>query len=141
MEESAVLEELIEGIEVTVPILDQSALPAIEIRLPTNAEFNYENKYNGQTQEICPPASLTQDQHQDAQYLAEKVHKIMNCQHLSRVDMIMSPDGSFKVLEINTIPGLTDQSLYPKSAAAVGINMPALVKKFVDLVTRDYKLD
>lgn len=140
LENDAVLEELAEGIEITVPILDQTALPAIEVRPPEGGEFDYENKYNGQSAELCPPPSLPPEQHQKAQRLAEKVHKTMDCRHLSRVDTIMRPDGSFVVLEINTIPGLTDQSLYPKAAAVSGLSMPELVKKFVELVKRDYSI-
>jgi D-alanine-D-alanine ligase len=52
----------------------------------------------------------------------------------------MRADGSFVVLEINTMPCLTDQSLYPKSAAVAGMSMPELVKKFVELVRRDHNL-
>jgi D-alanine-D-alanine ligase len=140
MENDAVLEELIVGIEITVPILDQTALPALEVRPPEGGEFDYENKYNGRSAELCPPPSISEEQHQAAQRLAEQVHKTMNCRHLSRVDTIMRPDGSFVVLEINTIPGLTNQSLYPKSAAVSGMPMPQLVKKFVELVQRDYSL-
>lgn len=140
LEDDAVIEELIEGIEITVPILDQSALPALEVKPPDGKEFDYENKYNGQSQELCPPPSLTDKQHKDSQALAERVHKLMDCRHLSRVDTIMRLDGSFVVLEINTIPGLTDQSLYPKSAQTAGINMPRLVQQFVDLIKQDYSL-
>lgn len=140
MENDVVLESLVEGIEITIPILDQSALPAIEVRPPEGGEFDYENKYNGQSTELCPPPSLSAEQHEKVQKLAEKVHKAMGCRHLSRVDTIMRPDGSFVVLEINTIPGMTGQSLYPKSAAVAGFDMPQLIKKFVNLVRRDYNL-
>lgn len=137
MEKEAVIEELVEGIEVTVPILDQSALPPIEIHPPEHGEFDYENKYNGKSQELCPPPSLTQGQIDDAKKLAENVHRAVACRHLSRVDFIMRPDGSFVVLEINTIPGMTDQSLYPKAAAVAGISMSELVRRFVDMAVRD----
>jgi D-alanine-D-alanine ligase len=140
LENDAVVEALIEGIEITVPILDQTAMPALEVRPPEGGEFDYENKYNGQSQELCPPPSISSEQHQSAQRLAEQVHKVMGARHLSRVDTIMRPDGSFVVLEINTIPGLTDQSLYPKSAAVAGMSMPQLVKTFVELVRRDNNL-
>src|SRR4029077_2788792 len=100
LENDAALEELVEGIEITIPILDQSALPAIEVRPPRGGEFDYENKYNGQSDELCPPPSLSEEQHGAAQKLAEEVHKLMECRHLSRVDTIMRPDGLFVVLEI-----------------------------------------
>lgn len=140
LENDAVIEELVEGIEITVPIFDKTALPAIEVRPPDGGEFDYENKYNGKSAELCPPPSLSEEQHKNAQQLAERVHAFMECRHLSRVDTIMKPDGSLVVLEINTIPGLTDQSLYPKSAAVAGMTMPQLVTKFAELVKRDYNL-
>lgn len=134
MEQVAVIEELVKGVEVTVPILDQKALPAIEVQPPEGGFFDYINKYNGKTKELCPPPSLSNEQHSKAKHLAEQVHRLMKCRHLSRVDLIMRPDGSFVVLEINTIPGMTDQSLYPKSAMVAGINMPELIKTFVKLI-------
>jgi D-alanine-D-alanine ligase len=140
LENDAVLESLVEGIEITVPILDQTSLPALEVRPPEGGEFDYENKYNGRSAELCPPPSLSEEQHSAAQRLAEAVHKTMGCRHLSRVDTIMRPDGSFVVLEINTMPGLTDQSLFPKSANVSGLTMPQLAERFADMVKRDYHL-
>ncbi len=141
MENEAVLEELIKGVEITIPILDQTALPPIEVVPPEGGEFDYENKYNGASAELCPPPSLTREQIKNAQKIAQQVHKAMSCRHLSRADTIMRPDGSFIVLEINTIPGLTNQSLYPKAAAEAGIMMPELVAHFVDLLKRDFKIE
>lgn len=140
LDEQAVIEDLVEGVEITVPILDRSALPIIEIRPPEGKEFDYENKYNGQSRELCPPPSLNEQQIAKANQISEAVHKTMNCRHFSRVDLIMRPDSSFVVLEINTIPGMTNQSLYPKSAAIAGLPMPELIKKFVELIKRDYSI-
>lgn len=140
MEDRAILEELIEGIEITVPILDKKALPVIEIVPPTDGEFDYDNKYNGLTQEIVPPKNVSIEIQEEAQRLTEKCHQIMGCRHLSRTDFMLDDNGKLFALEINTIPGLTNQSLYPKSAAVAGISMPQLVKKFVEMVIRDYKL-
>lgn len=140
LENEAVLEDLIEGTEVTVPVLDQTALPVIEIVPPEGLEFDYENKYNGLTAEICPPQSVSAELQAKAQQLSEQVHKVMGCRHLSRVDIMLDRRDNPFILEINTIPGLTDQSLYPKSAAVAGLSMPQLVKKFTELVRRDYNL-
>lgn len=140
MESEAVLEELIEGTETTVPILDQQALTPIEIIPPEGVEFDYENKYNGRTQELCPPDSIPDDIQRKCMDLAERVHTAMDCRHLSRVDIMIGSGGRLVVLEINTIPGLTDQSLYPKSAAVSGMDMPQLVIRFIDMVKRDYQL-
>jgi len=140
MEGKAVLEELIDGTEVTVPVLDGKALPVIEIVPPPDGEFDYDNKYNGRTQELCPPQTVGEALQIQAKELAEKVHAVMGARHLSRVDMMIDRTGKIYVLEINTMPGMTGQSLYPKSAAVSGSDMPALVKKFVELIKRDYGL-
>jgi D-alanine-D-alanine ligase len=140
MEDKAVLEELIDGSEITVPVLDGKALPVIEIIPPADEEFDYDNKYNGRTQELCPPKNVGSDIQERAQRLAEKVHAVMGARHLSRVDIMIDKNGKPYVLEINTMPGMTSGSLYPKSAMQAGMDMPVLVKKFVELVQRDYKL-
>jgi D-alanine-D-alanine ligase len=128
------------GNEITVPILDQKALPVVEIVPPDNEEFDYDNKYNGRSQELCPPLSVPRETQKQAQELAEKVHKTMGCRHLSRVDIMIDKAGKLYVLEINTMPGMTDQSLYPKSALVAGMMMPDLMTKFVELVKRDYSI-
>ena len=140
LDDEAILEELVDGPEVTIPILDKQALPVIEIRPPQGLEFDYENKYNGMSAEICPPETISKDVQQKVQNMAEEVHRVMGCRHLSRVDIMIDKNSDLYVLEINTIPGLTDQSLYPKSASAAGLDMPGLVKRFVELVERDYSL-
>lgn len=140
MGDGVIIEQLIEGTEATVPIFDKKALPIIEIVPPPNGEFDYDNKYNGQTQENCPPKSISEELQKQAQGLAEKAHKTMACRHLSRVDVMIDKNGSIYLLEVNTMPGMTGQSLYPKSAKAAGWDMPELIKKFAELVKRDYNL-
>lgn len=130
----AILEELVEGVEITVPILGNQALPVIEIHPPENGEFDYENKYNGQTKELCPAVNVSPKLQRKAQSIAERVHGVTACRHLSRIDIIIRPDESMVILEINTLPGMTSQSLYPKSAGVAGISMPELVTRFVNLV-------
>jgi D-alanine-D-alanine ligase len=140
MEDKAIIEKLIVGVEVTVPILDGRALPVIEIVPPPNGEFDYENKYNGKTDEICPPKSVNHELQLKVQALAEKAHAITGCRHMSRVDLMIDKNDNLYVLEVNVIPGLTDQSLYPKAAAVDGLPMPELINRFVGLVARDYNL-
>lgn len=138
--EKAVIEELVEGTEITVPIFDGQSLPVIEIKPPEDEEFDYANKYNGKSQELCPPVSIDGTKQKQAQDFAEQAHKALGCRHLSRVDFIVRPDGSMVILEINTMPGMTDQSLYPIGAEAAGFTFPQLMTKFVELVKRDYEL-
>jgi D-alanine-D-alanine ligase len=131
--EEMLLEELVEGIEITVPVLGEKALPVIEIIPPQGKEFDYENKYNGATQEICPPKNVPSESQQQAQAIAEKMHTATGARHLSRTDIIIDKNHDFYVLELNTIPGLTDQSLFPKSAAVAGITFEQLVDRFIQM--------
>jgi D-alanine-D-alanine ligase len=125
------LEELIEGTEITVGILGNSVLPVIEIIPPENAEFDYENKYNGASQELCPPQHVSDSVQEKAQALALRIHELCDCKGMSRTDMMINDAGDLFVLETNTIPGMTKQSLLPKAADTGGINMPQLVDRLV----------
>ena len=131
-----ILEELIEGQELTVAILGDKPLPVIAIVPPADGEFDFENKYNGMTQELCPaPLELVSEQkQQEAQEIALNVHRELGARDISRTDIMMNSEGELFVLELNTIPGMTPQSLFPKAAAVAGYEMPDLVRAFVDLI-------
>lgn len=135
LDNEAVIEELIVGTEITVPVLGEEALPVIEIVPPEDGEFDYENKYNGKSQEIVPAVSISAEKQKEAQEIALKAHEVCGCRHLSRTDMIVDANGGIYTLEINTMPGMTDQSLYPKSANVFGLPMPELMKRFVEMVS------
>lgn len=126
------LEELVEGQEITVAILCDEVLPVIEIIPPTGGEFDYENKYNGKTQEICPPVSISDAVQAKAQKLALQIHHRLGVRDMSRTDIIVSKSGELYVLETNTIPGLTDQSLLPRAAQVAGYDMPTLTSRLVE---------
>jgi D-alanine-D-alanine ligase len=127
------LEQLIVGTELTVGILKDQALPVIEIIPPADGEFDYENKYNGATQELCPPLHISVPVQQAAQALALRAHQETGCRDFSRTDIMCDANNNLYILETNTIPGLTDQSLFPKMAATAGIDMPALCDTLVQL--------
>ena len=131
--ETMLIETFIEGSEITVGVLDATALPVVEIIPPANQEFDYENKYNGATQELCPPQNVSLEIQRKAQALALKVHSVTQCRHLSRTDMLIDQTGNLYVIDTNTMPGLTDQSLYPKAAAAAGMDWQTLVNRFTQL--------
>lgn len=128
------IEELIEGSEITVGVLENEALPVIEIIPPTDGEFDYDNKYNGSTAELCPPENVSQEIQERAQALALTVHQTTKCRHLSRTDMLINSKGELFVIDTNTIPGLTSQSLFPKAAKTAGLDWNALVERFTKLV-------
>ncbi|MBA2279256.1 D-alanine--D-alanine ligase [Candidatus Saccharibacteria bacterium] len=129
------LEPLTEGSEITVGIFDNEALPIIEIIPPENGDFDYENKYNGATQELCPPVNVSIELQKQAQNIALKIHELTGCRHMSRTDIMIDSNNILHVLETNTIPGLTDQSLLPKMVREAGYSMPQFVDRLLILAT------
>jgi D-alanine-D-alanine ligase len=127
------MEQLIAGTELTVGILEATALPVIEIIPPSGGEFDYENKYNGATQELCPPQHVSEAVQQAAQALALQAHQATGCRDFSRTDIMCDASGTLYLLETNTIPGMTDQSLLPKMAFTAGMDMPSFCGKLVEL--------
>lgn len=127
------LEQLVEGVEITVAIVGTSALPVIEIIPPNGEEFDYTNKYNGATLELCPPQHVAAEAQSAAQRLALLAHDLCGCRDMSRTDMFVMPSGQLIVLETNTIPGMTNQSLLPKAAQTAGITMPELTHRLVTM--------
>jgi D-alanine-D-alanine ligase len=127
------IEELISGIEITAGVLGNKSLPIVEIIPPADSEFDYENKYNGKTKELCPPANISIQDQEKAQNIALKTHQLCGCRDLSRTDMIVTPTGKIYVIETNTFPGMTDQSLFPKEAAVDGIQWNDLVEQLIDM--------
>lgn len=136
-EDNCVLvEEYIKGIEITVGVLGNDtleALPVIEIvPNPEYLFFDYEAKYkSGATNEICP-ARISPELTLRAQELAKAAHRVLFCENYSRTDMIIHYDNIY-LLETNTIPGMTANSLLPKAARTAGIDFPALLDKLVEL--------
>lgn len=137
--DSMLLEELIPGIEITVGVLGDKSLPIIEIIPPASGEFDYENKYNGASQELCPPVNINTSIQKQAGDMALQIHQLCGCDDYSRTDMMVRPDGSLVVLETNTAPGMTDQSLLPKAALVAGLDMAKLCDALVNLALRRSK--
>jgi D-alanine-D-alanine ligase len=130
--DSAVLvEQLINGRELTVGVLGDQVLPIIEIR-PLDGFYDYTNKYTkGKTEYFCP-AELPREITQQIQQYALAAHNSVGNTIYSRVDFLLEKDRPY-CLEINTIPGMTATSLLPKAAAAVGISFPQLCQRIVEL--------
>lgn len=135
------LEPLVEGTEITVGILGQEPLPVTEIQTPDGLEFDYENKYNGRTREICPPETVSEENQLKAQQLALQIHNLCGCRHMSRTDIIIDAAGNFHVLETNTIPGFTEASLFPLMARQAGYPMPKLVDALIQAAIQDTLVD
>lgn len=128
-----ILEECIIGPEMTVPVLEGYDLPAIEI-IPGNEFFDFETKYDGSSKEICNSDNIPQEVQKHVREVARQAHEVVGCRHLSRVDIMLDSENKPYVIEINTMPGLTDQSLFPKAAAYIGLPMAELVEHFINLV-------
>lgn len=124
------IEEYLKGIEVTAGVLKGKALPLIEIVPPKGEMFDYENKYNGKTKEIPFAPSIPLEIQEKVKFTALKIHKELGCKDFSRTDFIIREDEVF-VLELNSIPGLTSESLFPKAAKAIGLNFEQMIEKIL----------
>lgn len=127
-----IIEEYIKGKELTVGILDDEPLPVIEI-VVRERFYNFKAKYNREDTKYIVPAKINTRVYKDAQAKGRLAHRLLGCESFSRVDMLFDErlDKLF-VLEVNSIPGLTNHSLLPKAAAAVGIDFGQLCLKIVE---------
>ena len=126
------IEEWLAGDELTVPVLDNQVLPAIRI-VPEGEFYDYEAKYiSDNTQYFCP-AGLTPEREQALAILVKRAYDVVGCRGWSRIDVMCDAKGNFRLVEVNTNPGMTSHSLFPKSAATVGISFEQLVVKILEL--------
>ena len=129
------LEEYIRGREIDVGVLDDRALPSIEI-IPKHGFYDYKNKYQaGATLEVCPTPIEPEIEKQLGE-AALKVHRALGLCAYSRSDFIVSGDKVY-FLEINTLPGMTPTSLMPQEAAAVGVDYESLCKKVIEMALEE----
>lgn len=123
------VEEFISGRNLTVGILGEEpvVLPVLEI-IPLEGFYDYRAKYEKGRSEYEVPASLTTDQTRRAQEFSLRCFEMLDCASIARVDLILQQGtGEFFVLEVNTIPGMTETSLVPKAAAAAGMSFVEVV--------------
>ena len=126
------MEEMIQGRETTVGILAGVPLPVVEVR-PKAGGYDYRNKYTaGATEYLCP-APFDAGVTSAIQAGALAAFRAIGGRDYARVDVMVSPDGSPVVLEVNTLPGMTETSLLPKAAAAAGMSYEELCQRMVDL--------
>ncbi len=131
-DERIILEKYIPGAEITVGILNEKPLPVIKV-VPKRSFYDYKAKYTRGITEYLVPAPISKKAYKLAQRYALLAHKVLGCKDFSRVDMIYGKDGQIRVLELNSIPGLTKLSLLPKAAKAEGIEFNQLCVKLVEL--------
>jgi D-alanine-D-alanine ligase len=129
------VEERIVGRETTVGILDGKALPVVEV-CPKKGSYDYTNKYTaGKTEYFCP-ADFDAATTKRIQAAALGAFQAVGGRDYARVDVMVRADGSPVVLEVNTLPGMTETSLLPKAAAAAGMNFSQLCQCMVDLALK-----
>ncbi len=127
--DKVLIEEFIEGRELTVGILNGEPLDIIEIKVEKGF-YDYKNKYfTDKTQYICP-ADIDKNLYKKIQEDALKVYQVLGCKGAARVDFLLKGNTPY-FLEINTIPGLTDHSLLPKAAAYRGISFEKLIEEMI----------
>ncbi len=136
-EEEVLVEEFIKGREFSVGVLDDKALPVIEI-IPKVGFYDYINKYqSGRTQEVCP-ADLDSETALQLQSQAVRAFKALHLNSYARIDFLLDKNGRTYCLEANTLPGMTPVSLLPQEAAAAGINYEELCEKIIDISLKKY---
>ena len=129
---SILIEEYIAGREITVGILGEEALPPIEV-VPLSGFYDYRAKYSTGMTEYRVPAPLPGDLLDRIQEAGIMAHRALGCAGFSRVDMRLDGGGNPFVLEVNTVPGMTETSLLPKAAAAAGYDFAALTRRILEL--------
>ena len=125
------VERFIDGKELTVGILNGEPLPVIEIA-PKEGFYDYEAKYTpDKTQYLCP-APISEEKQGEVQEISLKAYRCLGCDGCARVDLRLSEDGEAFIIEVNTVPGMTETSLVPKAAAQKGISFPHLVEAILE---------
>lgn len=133
-DDRVLVEERLMGTELTVGVIGRddalTALPVIEV-VTKREFFDYKAKYDPElTDEVCP-ARVSDEVAKRAQDLAVGAHQALGCRDLSRTDMILTADGRMPVLEVNTIPGMTANSLLPKAARVSGLPFDQLLERLI----------
>jgi D-alanine-D-alanine ligase len=132
------VEKFIAGRELTIGILGNQALPILEI-IPKGGFYDFTNKYpflnpgGGGGAEHVVPAKISEEQTRAIQDLALRAHRALGLEVYSRVDIMLPEKGEPSVLEVNTIPGMTEASLLPEAAAAAGIGYAELCARIIEL--------
>ena len=125
------VEQWIQGREFTVTVLNGKALPIVEMRTPRSF-YDYEAKYQSNSTEYLCPAPLTADQTAFLQQAAVAAFTAVGAAGWGRVDAMLNEQGNFYLLEVNTVPGMTEKSLVPMAAKAAGLTFEQLVLQILE---------
>lgn len=128
----AIIERFIDGRELTVGILDHETLPIVEIR-PHSQFFDYQSKYQKGLTDYIVPAQLPKEVADHVSQIALRAHQALGCECYSRVDIRLDKNNQPFILEINTIPGFTETSLFPKAARQAGVDFSNVCLKLIEL--------
>ena len=126
-----IAEKFIDGTELTAGILGDQVLPLIKIETPRDF-YDYEAKYIADDTRYIVPCGLSAARERDMQALCLKAFRALGCRGWGRVDMMLNRQGRAFVLEVNTVPGMTDHSLVPKAARAVGMSYEDLCLRILE---------
>jgi D-alanine-D-alanine ligase len=125
------IESFIEGRELTVGVIDDRALPVVEV-IPQEGWYDYAHKYTSGASRYEVPAAIAPEMSERLFDLSLKACRALRCRGVARVDFRLGEDGVAHCLEVNTVPGLTELSLVPKAAAAAGMSYPELIRAIVE---------
>lgn len=138
--DEVVVEKYIDGKLLAVGMKGFEPMPIVEIR-PKSGFYDYKAKYTpGETEYICP-AKLTAPETRRCEQTAVSVMRLLKGRGVPRVDMILDAKGVPQVLEMNTIPGMTQTSLLPKAAKQAGMDFPELVMEILKMAQLDYEVN
>lgn len=131
-DDTVLIEEYIEGRELTQGVLDGQALPPVEICPDKDTWYDYSNKYNGKTKEVCP-AQISEAVLNEMSEKSVRFGQIVGLSVYYRIDYLLDAEGKLYALEANSLPGMTDTSLVPQEAAAIGMSYPELCNKIIEI--------
>ena len=126
-------EEFVDGVEITLPIMgndELTVLPVIEITSERDF-YDYTAKYTSGLCHHIIPACIDAETEKQVIEIGKKAYEVLGCRGLSRVDFIVDKLGSPMIIEVNTLPGMTDMSLFPDAARYIGISYDDLVERIL----------
>ena len=129
-DDEILVEEFMQGREITVGILEDIPLPIIEI-VPKSGFYDYHSKYTKGETEYIIPARIPREKYLYAQDISLKAFQVLDCAGCARVDLMTDEDGNPFVIDVNTMPGMTETSLLPKAASYAGIPFEELVERIL----------